>query len=60
MTDRPAEPDIHLTLRPLPDTVPVAVRLRHVLKRLLRDHRFRCIRIDWHKAPEDAQEGEQP
>jgi len=34
-----------LELRDTGDAVPVEVRLRHVLKRLLRDYAFRCERI---------------
>lgn len=43
MSDRPL---IRLTLKPLPDDVPEAIRLRHVLKRLLRTYGFRCMAID--------------
>jgi hypothetical protein len=35
-----------LVLEPLDDDVPVAVRVRHVLKRELRDYRLRCVSIE--------------
>ncbi len=35
-----------LTLRDLPDDLPVAIRLRHVLKCLLRAWAFRCERVE--------------
>jgi hypothetical protein len=37
--------DIILTLRPLADSVPVAHRLRALLKTALRRDRFRCVSI---------------
>jgi hypothetical protein len=36
---------ITLTLRPLPSNIPVLVRVRAALKRLLRSYRLRCVRI---------------
>jgi hypothetical protein len=35
--------DITLTFRPLPDDVPVSVRVRHLLKYALRAQRLRCV-----------------
>jgi hypothetical protein len=35
--------NITLTFRPLPDDVPVAVRIRHLLKYALRAQRLRCV-----------------
>lgn len=43
---KPRKPQIQLTLESVPSTVPVAIRLRSVLKRLLRTYGFRCTRID--------------
>jgi hypothetical protein len=37
--------DITLTFRPLEDTVPVAVRVRALLKTALRRDRLRCVTI---------------
>jgi hypothetical protein len=44
--------DTLIVLRPLPDTVPVSVRLRRALKALLRQYGFRCLKV------EDVAEGE--
>jgi hypothetical protein len=47
-TDRPRPgevPDVHLVLRPLPDAVPSAVRLRRLVKSLLRAYSFRLVSI---------------
>jgi hypothetical protein len=43
----PLEAPVTLTLVPLADARPVAVRLRMVLKDLLRQQRFKCVRLDW-------------
>ena len=40
------QPTFVLTLRALPSDVPVVVRLRGVLKRLLRGYGFRCVTIE--------------
>lgn len=50
----PPEDDLSiwvLTLRPLPDDVPAAVRMRRALKCLLRSFRLKCERISG-KEPE--------
>jgi hypothetical protein len=39
-------PDYRLTLRPLASDVPVPVRLRSVLKRLLRSYQFRAVAVE--------------
>ena len=39
------DPDILLVLRPLPDDLPVAVRLRAALKTLLRRDKLRCLKV---------------
>lgn len=44
MTRRETEVYV-LTLRAEKHDVPVTIRLRAVLKRLLRDHGFRCTRV---------------
>lgn len=49
--------DIVLRLRPLPDTVPVAVRLRALLKTALRRDRLRCVGLSGAPA---ASPGEKP
>ncbi len=41
----PAHPEYVVTLRALPSSIPAAVRLRHVLKRLLRTYSMRCTSI---------------
>ncbi len=38
-------PMFQLTLRPLPDDRPVALRLRAMLKNALRQQRLRCVEI---------------
>ena len=38
--------DIRLTLHPLPDDVPVEVRLRQLLKVALRRFRLRCVSVE--------------
>lgn len=38
---------IVITLEPMPDTVPVANRLRALLKTALRRDRLRCVKVDW-------------
>jgi hypothetical protein len=43
MADRP---DYRLTIRPVQDDVPPAVRLRGVLKRLLRSYGFRALQVE--------------
>jgi hypothetical protein len=53
MADAQAEPDIRLVLRPLPNAVPAAVRLRRALKMLLRGFGFRVVRIE--DAPRGAE-----
>jgi hypothetical protein len=53
---------ILLVLRPLPDELPWAVRLRHVLKRALRSWQLKCVEArlvgsgDLQPAPADAAE----
>jgi hypothetical protein len=43
----PKHPQIVLHLEALPvEGVPLAIRVRAILKRLLRDYRFRCRRIE--------------
>jgi hypothetical protein len=39
------EPDdlVILKFKPLPDGVPIGVRVRHLLKRALRDWRLKCV-----------------
>jgi hypothetical protein len=37
--------DFVLRLRPLPSETPSVIRLRHVLKQLLRQYRFRCLEV---------------
>lgn len=37
---------IRLILRPLPDEVPVEIRLRRLLKSLLRAYGFRCESVE--------------
>jgi hypothetical protein len=37
--------DVCIVLRPLPDPVPAAVRLRRLLKAALRTYRFRCLAL---------------
>lgn len=48
MTPPPPDPlpDIRLVLRPLPDEVPVAIRLRQLLKYALRAQGFRLVRLE--------------
>ncbi len=42
----PKHPQIVLHLEALPvENVPLAIRVRSILKRLLRDYRFRCTRV---------------
>jgi hypothetical protein len=42
----PSKPQIILTLEALPvEGVPLAIRVRSILKRLLRDYRFRCTSV---------------
>jgi hypothetical protein len=41
----PGGEQVEITLRALPDAVPVAVRLRAVLKFALRSCRLRCLRV---------------
>jgi hypothetical protein len=43
---KPAKPQIILTLEPIPHEIPVAIRLRQLLKTALRRDRLRCVRID--------------
>ncbi len=43
---KPAGERFTLTIRALPSETPVAVRLRHVLKGMLRAWGFRCERIE--------------
>jgi hypothetical protein len=38
--------DVKLILRPLPDDVPVAIRLRAALKRLLRSYHLQCVHVE--------------
>jgi hypothetical protein len=38
-------PEYILRLHPMPSGVPIEVRLRAVLKRLLRAHQFKCLEI---------------
>jgi hypothetical protein len=55
-------PALMLTLRPLADDVPEAVRVRRALKALLRVYRLRCVRIAYAEARQingDAAEGSQ-
>jgi hypothetical protein len=40
------QPDYRLTLRPLASDVPVPVRLRGALKRLLRTYQFRAVAVE--------------
>ena len=41
-----AKPEtIILAIRALPSNRPIEIRLRWVLKRILRDQQFRCVRI---------------
>jgi hypothetical protein len=47
MTPDTGREHIVLELVPLADARPVAVRLRMVLKDLLRQQRFKCVRLDW-------------
>lgn len=37
---------VKLTLQPLPDNIPAAVRLRRLLKALLRGYRFKLVKIE--------------
>jgi len=46
MSKHPAGERYRLTLRALPGDTPVAIRLRHVLKGLLRAWGFRCERVE--------------
>jgi hypothetical protein len=43
LTNRPR---YRLELEVLPDAVPPAIRLRHVLKRALRDYRLRAVSVE--------------
>jgi hypothetical protein len=53
------KPQIVLHLEALPvEGVPLAVRVRSVLKRLWRDYRFRCVRIDGDALDDGPAEGE--
>lgn len=47
------DPDITITFRPLPDAeeVPVAVRVRRLLRTALRRDRLRCLKVEG--LPED-------
>jgi hypothetical protein len=51
----PGGEQVQIVLRALPDTVPVAVRLRSLLKYALRSCRFRCLAIQ--DVAGDAQAG---
>jgi hypothetical protein len=42
----PPDPDIRLVLRPLPDDVPVEVRLRQLLKVALRRFRLKGVSVE--------------
>jgi hypothetical protein len=44
MADEPAQIILHL--RPLPCDVPVAIRLRQLLKTALRRDRLKCVRVE--------------
>ncbi len=46
MTPSESEPDVRLTLRPLPDEVPTDIRLRRLLKYALRALGLRCVKIE--------------
>jgi len=46
MGQQPAGERYRLTLRALPSDTPVAIRLRHILKGLLRAWDFRCERVE--------------
>jgi hypothetical protein len=56
------EPDIVLTLRPQPveGVWPVAVRLRLLLKRALRDYKLKCIHLADARTSDDPQEETHP
>jgi hypothetical protein len=45
MARTPNKPTFVLTIEGLPDAVPVAARLRRLLKSLLRGYRFRAVRV---------------
>jgi hypothetical protein len=48
-TSNPTAPkpgEIVLVLRPMPCNVPVAIRLRQLLKTALRRDRLRCVKVD--------------
>jgi hypothetical protein len=36
---------IELIIRPLSDPIPPEIRLRHILKSVLRRHRYRCVSV---------------
>jgi hypothetical protein len=56
--DPPGE-QFTLTLEALPDSRPVAVRLRLVLKDLLRREKFRCVRLSGGVPRADHQDEEE-
>ncbi len=49
---------IRLTLRALPDSLPVAQRLRLALKTLLRRDRLQCLKVEF-DADDDRRDGSQ-
>jgi hypothetical protein len=53
------QPQILLTLESIPCHVPLAIRLRSVLKRLLRTYGFRCTSVAG-DALDDAKPQEEP
>lgn len=38
---------VRLTIRPLPDKTPAALRYRSMLKAMLRQYGFRCLAVEW-------------
>jgi hypothetical protein len=57
---RESRPTYRLVLHALPSPIPPEIRLRHVLKRLLRDHGFRAIVVEPVPDDRDVGSGELP